>query len=290
MHQDAPLSQRANAIAAALRARGVAPCTTALILGTGLGSVVDMLDDPLVVRYEDVHGMPRSTAPGHAGQFVHGRLGDHKVLAMQGRFHPYEGWKGQDILVPVYALRRLGIENLLITNASGALNPAYKPGDIVLIEDHLNLTGSNPLVGRNDDAIGVRFPDLSQVYWPPFLALAKSVAARLGYALPSGIYAGVLGPSLETPAERRLLRMTGADLVGMSTVYEVIAAAHCGMKVLALAAVTNMALGTPSARADSIEEVLANAQAASLPMSRLLASLVAEIESANDAQRLPPSG
>jgi purine-nucleoside phosphorylase len=167
-----------------------------------------------------------------------------------------------------------------VTNASGALNPAYRPGDVVLIEDHINLTGFNPLVGPNDDEIGVRFPDMSQVYWPPFRALAKGVAMQRGYPLQSGVYAGVLGPSLETPAERRLLRLAGADLVGMSTVYEVLAAGHCGMKVLAFAAVTNMALGVSSEPPDTIEQVLANAEAAALPMTRLLTALIAEIDSA----------
>jgi purine-nucleoside phosphorylase len=267
-------------IETALRAQGIQSCSTALILGTGLGDMVKRLTDPVIVPYADIPDMPRSTAPGHEGRFVQGKLGDCTVIMMQGRVHPYEGWSGRDITAPIHVLRRLGVSNLVITNASGGLNPAYRPGQIVAIEDHINLTGKNPLVGDNDESIGPRFPDMSQPYSTEFRRIAASAARESGVLLQSGIYAGVLGPSLETSAERRFLRMAGADLVGMSTVFEVIAARHCGMQVLALAAVTNVATGAPDQQPDTIEEVIANAALAGTDLTTLLSIAIPRIHAA----------
>lgn len=275
---DAPASRRAGAIADALRARGMREARVALVLGTGLGGLADAIEAPVIVPYGEIPGMPASTAPGHAGRFVGGRLAGVPVLALQGRFHPYEGWTGRDIAAPVYALKALGIETLVVTNAAGALNETYRPGELVMIADHLNLTGGSPLVGPNDDAIGVRFPDLSRLYWPAHRACAARAAAALGLPLPEGVYAGVLGPALETPAERRMLRLLGADLVGMSTIHEVLAAAHGGLKVLAFSAVANMATGGPGQAPDTLEDVLAHAGHAAASLERLLRALLPELD------------
>lgn len=215
----------------------------AVILGSGLGAFADSLQDSIVIPYGEIPHFPRSTAIGHAGRLVIGKLGELTVAAMQGRVHQYEGYTAREAAFPVRVLARLGVRRLVLTNAAGGINPAYGQGALVLLSDHINLQGANPLTGPNDDRFGPRFPSMGEAYDAGFRAIAKQAARELGYELPEGIYAALAGPSYETPAEIRFLRTIGADLVGMSTVPEVIAARHMGLGVLALSCVTNMAAG-----------------------------------------------
>jgi len=214
-----------------------------LVLGSGLGGFADSLTDATRVPYANIPAFPRSTAIGHAGQLVIGKAGTVAVAAMQGRVHLYEGYTAQEVAFPMRVFGRMGISAVILTNAAGGINLNYSQGALVLIRDHINLQGANPLVGANDDRFGVRFPDMTQAYARPYRAIAKEEAAKLGMTLHEGVYAALLGPSYETPAEIEYLRRIGADLVGMSTVFEVIAARHMGIKVLAISCVTNMAAG-----------------------------------------------
>jgi purine-nucleoside phosphorylase len=215
----------------------------ALVLGSGLGAFADSLTDATRIPYTEIPSFPKSTAIGHAGQLVIGNAGDVAVAAMQGRVHLYEGYSSQEVTFPIRVFGRMGIRAAILTNAAGGINLGYSQGALVLIRDHINLQGSNPLVGPNDDRFGVRFPDMTQAYARDYLEIAREEAAKLNIQLHDGIYAALLGPSYETPAEIEYLRRTGADLVGMSTVAEVIAARHMGIKVLAISCVTNMAAG-----------------------------------------------
>ena len=230
--------------AAALREKlgGFSP-RALLILGSGLGSLGDEVEDPIAVPYEDVPHMKHSTAPGHRGRFVFGRLAGQDVAVMQGRLHPYEGWSFDDAAFPVRVLRLLGAEILLVTNAAGAVNTAFSAGDIMLITDHIKLFGTSPLRGANIEEFGPRFPDMSHVYTPALQQTARDAAAELGLQLREGVYMYFPGPQYETPAEIRAARVLGADAVGMSTVPEAITAAHCGMQVLGLTLCSNMAAG-----------------------------------------------
>jgi purine-nucleoside phosphorylase len=215
----------------------------ALVLGSGLGGFADSLTDSTRVPYAEIPSFPRSTAIGHAGQMVIGNAGTVAVAAMQGRVHLYEGYSAQEITFPIRVFARMGIRAVILTNAAGGINLGYSQGALVLIRDHINLQGQNPLVGPNDDRFGVRFPDMTHAYSPDYRAIARDEAARMGLTLHEGVYVGLLGPSYETPAEIEYLRRIGVDLVGMSTVAEVIAARHMGIKVLAISCVTNMAAG-----------------------------------------------
>src|ERR1700746_1353411 len=217
--------------------------TIGLILGSGLGAFADSLTDASRVPYEQIPAFPQSTAIGHAGQMVIGKAGGVAVAAMQGRVHLYEGYSPQEVAFPKRVFGGMGMRAVVITNAAGGINLKYQQGALVVIRDHINLQGVNPLVGPNDDRFGLRFPDMTQAYWKPYRQAAQEEAAQLGLAVDEGTYAGLLGPSYETPAEIRYLRTIGADLVGMSTVAEVIAARHMGIKVLAISCVTNMAAG-----------------------------------------------
>jgi purine-nucleoside phosphorylase len=214
-----------------------------LVLGSGLGAVADELSDAVRVPYSQIPSFPLSTAVGHAGQMVIGKAGDIPVAVMQGRVHLYEGYSAEQVGFPVRVLGRMGIRALIITNAAGGINTKYKQGALVVISDHINLQGQNPLVGENDERLGPRFPDMTQAYWKPYRKMALQAAQKLGQTVHEGVYAGLLGPSYETPAEIRYLRTIGADLVGMSTIAEVIAARHMGIKVLGISCVTNMAAG-----------------------------------------------
>lgn len=215
----------------------------ALILGSGLGSFADELSESVHIPYTIIPFFPRSTAIGHAGQMVIGYAGEVPVAAMQGRVHLYEGYSVQQVAFPVRVFARMGIRAAVITNAAGGINSHYKQGALVLINDHINLQGQNPLVGPNDDRFGLRFPDMTQAYSKRLREIARRAAQKMDMNLAEGVYAALLGPSYETPAEIRYLRTIGADLVGMSTVPEVIAANHMGLKVLAISCVTNMAAG-----------------------------------------------
>jgi purine-nucleoside phosphorylase len=214
-----------------------------LVLGSGLGAFADSLTGATRIPYADIPSFPRSTAIGHAGQMVLGNAGHIPVAAMQGRAHLYEGYSAQEVTFPIRVFGRMGIRAVILTNAAGGINLSYSQGALVLIRDHINLQGTNPLVGPNDDRFGLRFPDMTQAYARDYRAIAREEAANLNIPLQEGVYAALLGPSYETPAEIECLRRIGADLVGMSTVAEVIAARHMDMKVLAISCVTNMAAG-----------------------------------------------
>ncbi len=224
-----------------------------LILGSGLGSFAEELSEGIHIPYTVIPIFPRSTAIGHAGQMVIGYVGNVPVAAMQGRVHLYEGYSAQQVAFPVRVFGHMGIRVVVVTNAAGGINLEYKQGALVLISDHINLQGQNPLVGPNDDRFGVRFPDMTQAYSKPLREIARGAAQRMGNNLAEGVYAALLGPSYETPAEIRYLRTIGADLVGMSTVPEVIAASHMGIKVLAISCVTNMAAGILDKPLSSVE-------------------------------------
>ena len=215
----------------------------ALVLGSGLGGFADSLSDATRIPYAEIPAFPRSTAIGHAGQMVIGKAGGVPVAAMQGRVHLYEGYSAQQVTFPIRVFGRMGIRAVILTNAAGGINLSYSQGALVLIRDHINLQGTNPLVGPNDDRFGVRFPDMTEAYAKSYREFARAAFAKHGLTLHEGVYAGLLGPSYETPAEIEYLRRIGADLVGMSTVAEVIAARHLGIKVLAISCVTNMAAG-----------------------------------------------
>jgi purine-nucleoside phosphorylase len=214
-----------------------------LVLGSGLGSFADSLTDSTKIPFHDIPDFPRSTAIGHAGQLVIGHSANIPVAVMQGRVHLYEGYSPQQVAFPMRVFGRMGIRSVILTNAAGGINLTYKQSALVLISDHINLQGNNPLVGANDDRFGVRFPDMTHAYSKPYREMAKEEARNLGMTLHEGVYAALLGPSYETPAEIRYLRTIGADLVGMSTVFEVIAARHMSINVLAISCVTNMAAG-----------------------------------------------
>ena len=214
-----------------------------LVLGSGLGGFADSLTDATKIPYSEIPAFPRSTAIGHAGQMVIGNSGPVPVAAMQGRVHLYEGYSAHQVAFPLRVFGRMGIRSVILTNAAGGINLNYQQGALVLIRDHINLQGTNPLVGPNDDRFGVRFPDMTHAYAKDYRAIARDEAAKLGMTLHEGVYAALLGPSYETPAEINYLRIIGADLVGMSTAFEVIAARHMGIKVLAISCVTNMAAG-----------------------------------------------
>ncbi len=215
----------------------------AMILGSGLGAMADTFEDATAISYDQIPNFPTSTVEGHAGQLVFGKLGGQDVVAMQGRFHFYEGWSLDEVTFPVRVFHALGCHTAVITNAAGGITPGMRPGDLMLITDHLNLTGVNPLRGPNDSRFGPRFPDMTEGYTFALRKLAMDVARELELPLRLGVYAGVQGPSYETPAEIKMLRTQGADAVGMSTVPEVIIASHCGMRVLGISCITNMAAG-----------------------------------------------
>ena len=214
-----------------------------LVLGSGLGSFANELAAATRIDYKKIPHFPRSTAIGHAGRMVIGKAGNVPVAAMQGRVHFYEGYTQQQVIFPMRVMARMGVRAVLITNAAGGINRDYKQGCLVVLRDHMNLQGTNPLIGSNEDRFGVRFPDLTQVYWKPYQEAALQEGKRLGVEMAQGVYAALTGPSYETPAEIRYLRTIGADLVGMSTVPEVIAAAQLGIRVLGISCVTNMAAG-----------------------------------------------
>src|SRR5579863_3484412 len=214
-----------------------------LVLGSGLGAFGDTLSVSTRVPYSDIPSFPQSTAIGHAGRLVIGKAGDVPVAAMQGRVHLYEGYSAQEVAFPIRVFGRMGIRAVILTNAAGGINLGFSQGALVLIGDHINLQGTNPLVGANDERFGVRFPDMTHAYCKEYREIARDCAAKLNITLHEGVYAALLGPSYETPAEIEHLRRIGADLVGMSTVAEVIAARHMGLHVLAISCVTNMAAG-----------------------------------------------
>ncbi|MBW1802004.1 MAG: purine-nucleoside phosphorylase [Deltaproteobacteria bacterium] len=252
------------------------PPVIGLIAGTGLGGLTENMQVDLRIPYEDIPHFPRSTIQGHEGNLVFGRLAEKPVVAMEGRFHIYEGYSPREITFPVRVMAGLGIKNLMISSAAGGLNPQFSAGDVMLVLDHINLTGKNPLIGPNLDAFGPRFPDMSEVYDRDLIQLARKASLEMGILLRQGVYVGIIGPSLETPSETRFLRMIGADAVGMSTVPEVIVGVHCGLKILVIVAVTNVNL-PDCMQKTSIEEVIANAGKAGVSLSRLWEKIIDEM-------------
>ncbi|MEY4510207.1 MAG: hypothetical protein RLZZ450_2329 [Pseudomonadota bacterium] len=248
----------------------------ALVLGSGLGGLCDVFDARVALPYAAIPGLPSATVHGHAGQLVAGRLEGVDVIAMQGRLHPYEGHSLAAVVLGVRLMLKLGATTLIVTNASGGIDPQLGPGSLLAITDHINLTGQNCLVGPNDPELGPRFSDMSAAYDPELLALASEVAGEQGVPLARGVYAGVLGPSYETPAEVRMLRVLGASAVGMSTVQEVIAARHMGASVLGISCVTNPAAGL-SAVPLNHADVEATARASAEKLTNLVRGVVARL-------------
>ena len=236
------LSARIEDARKAIQSRWKTSPRAGIILGTGLGGFAQQIQDRVTIPYGEVPHFPESTVESHAGQLVCGILSGVPVVAMEGRFHFYEGYSMQEVTFPVRVMKALGASMLFVTNAAGGMNPQYDLADLMLIEDHINLMGDNPLRGRNDDSLGPRFPDMCYPYDRDLISLAKSTALELGIPLQKGVFVAVAGPNLETRAEYRFLRMIGADCVGMSTVPEVIVAAHAGLRVLGLSIVTDLCL------------------------------------------------
>jgi purine-nucleoside phosphorylase len=267
------LFDRIEAAAGVVRKRTSLKPGVGIVLGTGLGGLAEEIQVEVSIPYQEIPGFPLSTVETHAGRLLLGRLENRPVVAMQGRFHRYEGYGLADVTFPVRVLRALGAGTLVVSNACGGMNPLWGPGDLVLLSDHINLLGDNPLVGSNDDRLGLRFPDMSAPYDPELRALARSVALELGIVLREGVYVAVPGPSLETRAEYRMLRAMGADVVGMSTVPEVIVAVHAGMRVLGVSIITDQCLPDALEPAD-IGRIIATAGRAEPSLTRLIRGLV----------------
>jgi len=256
-----------------------------VVLGSGLGAFADTLEHRSETPYSQIPGWPISTAIGHAGRLVTGRIGTTKVIILAGRAHLYEGYTAQQTGFGIRELHRQGVNSVVLTNAAGAINLNYHPGDLVLISDHINLLGVNPLSGPNDESLGPRFPDMSDAYAREYREIAKEAGEEIGLALAEGVYAAVGGPSYETPAEIRYLRTIGADLVGMSTVPETIVANHMGMKVLAISCVTNMAAGVLPKKLEH-SEVLETGERVRETLVKLLARVIPKLASEADARAL----
>lgn len=259
--------------AASLVMHSCGPADIAVILGSGLGDFEEQLLDPVAIDYDEIPGFPISTVAGHAGKFIVGTVRDKRVLVMSGRIHSYEGYSMDKVTLPIRVMRLLGVKTLIVTNAAGSVNTAFKPGDLMLIEDFINLSGRNPLRGKNQDRFGPRFPDMTNAYDPELRQIALQEAEKLGIELKRGVYCWMNGPSYETPAEIRMVRILGADAVGMSTVPETIVARHCGMRVLGISSITNMAAGVLDQPINH-EEVLAVGREVKESFSQLLDAVI----------------
>jgi purine-nucleoside phosphorylase len=266
------LYDRVQAAAEVVRCRSALEPEVGLILGTGLGGLAREITVEAEVPYAEIPGFPLSTVESHAGRLLLGRLGGRPVMAMQGRFHRYEGYDLQQVTFPVRAMYALGVRTLIVSNACGGMHPLWVPGDLVLLSDHINLLGDNPLVGPNDERLGPRFPDMSAPYDPALRTLARAAALELGITLREGVYVAVPGPNLETRAEYRMLRMAGADVVGMSTVPEVIVANHQGMRTLGLSIITDQCLPDALEPAD-IGRIIETAARAEPQLTRLVTTI-----------------
>lgn len=259
-----------------VRAKIIFDLEIGLILGSGLGVLADEISNPVIIPYDQIPGFPKSTVEGHAGQLVLGDLEGKKVLAMQGRFHYYEGYSLDLVTLPVRMMKALGVQKVIVTNAAGGINIDFAAGDLMLIEDQLNFTFKNPLTGPNDKELGLRFPDMSDAYTLELQEKALQVAQKQGIQLQKGVYVGLVGPSYETPAEIRMLRKLGGDAVGMSTVPEVIVAVHCGLKVLGITCITNMASGILD-QPLSHHEVMETAEIVKSKFIKLVKGIIKEI-------------
>ncbi|MDN5364281.1 MAG: purine-nucleoside phosphorylase [Eubacteriales bacterium] len=249
----------------------------AVILGSGLGAVAAGLEEAVKIPYERIPYFPRSTVEGHAGMLLAGRWGERQVLLFQGRFHYYEGYSMEQVAMPVRVMALLGVKKLIVTNAAGGINASFQPGDLMLISDHINLMGTNPLIGPNWEEIGPRFPDMTEAYSSRLRAKARKVGEEIGIFFREGVYAGLTGPTYETPAEIRFLRTIGADAVGMSTVPEVITAVHAGIEVLGISTITNLAAGI-SEKKLSHEEVIEVGARLSEKLAAFLSRFVRELD------------
>jgi len=249
----------------------------AIILGTGLGRLAEDIEEKEIIPYSKIPNFPISTVQSHSGNLVLGKLGNKEVVAMQGRFHYYEGYSLKEVTFPVRVMKKLGADIIIISNAAGGMNRFFKRGDLMLITDHINLFGDNPLIGPNDEELGPRFPDMSEAYNQKFIELAKKIALKEKIRLQEGVYAGLTGPTLETPAEYRFLINIGADAVGMSTVPEVIVANHMGMKVLGISCITDLAIDGVIVKTD-VEEILKVASDAEPIMTKLIEKVIKKID------------
>ncbi|MBX2849791.1 MAG: purine-nucleoside phosphorylase [Acidiferrobacterales bacterium] len=247
----------------------------AIIAGSGLINIMPELQTNSEYSYQDITGLSSPSVMSHQGRLTIGAINNQRIALCQGRYHLYEGYSAQQVSMLVYILSQLGVKKLIITNAAGALNAKYRPGDIMLIDDHINFTGQNPIIGQGD-SLGNRFTDMSQAYSSKMIGLAARAATKHQLLCHQGVYVGVLGPSLETSAERRMFARHGGDAVGMSTVIEVIAANHCDMQVLGLSAITNLALGNEQQQVDSLEEVLHYAEVAGQGIKQVINSILTE--------------
>lgn len=246
------------------------------LTGTGLGSSIDSINIEAKIDYSDIPNFPVSTVESHMGKLVWGTLASKGIIAMQGRFHLYEGYSPLEVSFPVRVMQMTGVKYLVISNASGGINPDFSPGDIMIIKDHINLTGKNPLTGPNDDTLGLRFPDMTEVYDKKLADLAEKAALKAGVSITKGVYTGLFGPSLETPAETRFLRLTGGDAVGFSTIMEAIAGIHAGMKILGLSTITNINNPDAPEKAD-IKDIIHTAEKAGPKIGIILKEVVKNI-------------
>ena len=270
------LKQRIQEAAAAIRANADNNPAIAIVLGTGLGALADRIDVIARVPYAEIPHFPTSTVDTHAGELILGTLEGRQVVALSGRFHAYEGYTLQQVTFPIRVARELGVHTLVVSNAAGGMNPNFRSGDLMLITDHINFMGDNPLIGPNDDSVGPRFPDMCEPYTAALCDLAETVALEKGIKLQRGVYLAVTGPALETRAEYRFMRLIGADAVGMSTVPEVMVAVHAGLKVLGFSAITDECF--PDALEPvNIEKIIATAMAAEPVLSDLVAACVARM-------------
>ncbi len=247
-----------------------------IILGTGLGKLADRIQNRVSIPYQDIPHFAVSTAPGHAGNLIVGKIGDKRVVAMQGRFHIYEGYSLEEITFPIRVMKALGAKILIESNAAGGMNRNFRPGDVMLIEDHINFTGTNPLIGPNDDTLGPRFPDMSEPYDKKLIELAEKIALEEKIRCHRGVYIGVTGPSFETRAEYRFFHLIGADAVGMSTVPEVIVAKHSGLRVLGISCITDMCIPDKLEPIDA-EKVIKVAAQAEPKITRLVERIIKEM-------------
>jgi purine-nucleoside phosphorylase len=265
-----------DACAKAVRAHFPRPIDVAIILGTGLGGLADEIAVEQTIDYTELPNFPHSTVESHRGRLLCGTLGGKTVVAMQGRFHRYEGYSLQQVTFPVRVLRALGADTLIVSNACGGMHPLWAAGDLMVISDHINFLGDNPLIGPNDDTLGARFPDMSEPYDPSLRALAREVASQHGITIREGVYVAVQGPNLETRAEYRFLRGIGADVVGMSTVPEVIVALHGGMRVLGLSIITDQCL--PDAlQPASLAQIVGVARSAEPKLAAVVTGVIARL-------------
>jgi purine-nucleoside phosphorylase len=271
-----PLFDRVQSAAALVRSRTRVVPEVGIILGTGLGGLAREIEVDREVPYQEIPGFPLSTVESHAGRLLVGHLGGRPVVAMQGRFHRYEGYDLHAVTFPVRVMYALGARILVVSNACGGMNPLWSPGDLVLLSDHINLLGDNPLVGANDERLGPRFPDMSEPYDAGLRRICREAALELGIVLREGVYVAVPGPNLETRAEYRMLRAIGADVVGMSTVPEVIVAAHQGMRAVGISIITDQCLPDALEPAN-IERIIATANRAEPQLARLITTLVERV-------------